>query len=46
MLTKTSFVTDEVYDLLNIITENPSHKGIQSDKQILETLAKLTEKID
>jgi len=55
MLTKTSsiaelFIIDEVFDLLNIITEklpiNSSHKETQSDKQILETLAKLTEKVD
>jgi len=55
MLTKTSSITesliiDEVSELLNIITgilpTNFPHKGAQSDKQILETLTKLTEKVD
>jgi len=55
MLTKTSsitepLITDEVSELLNIITGVPPtnfpHKGAQSDKQILETLTKLTEKVD
>jgi len=53
MLTKTPSITepliiDEVSDLLNIITRKPipPYKGTQSDKQILETLAKLTEKVD
>jgi len=55
MLTKTPSITepliiDEVSDLLNIITGKPPtnspYKGTQSDKQILETLAKLTEKVD
>jgi len=55
MLTKTSSITepliiDKVSELLNIITGVPPtnfpHKGAQSDKQILETLTKLTEKVD
>jgi len=55
MLTKTHSIAeppiiDEVSDLLNIITgklpTNSPHKEIQSDKQILETLAKLTERVD
>jgi len=53
MLTKTPSITepliiDEVSDLLNIITGKPTppYQGTQSDKQILETLAKLTEKVD
>ena len=55
MLTKTSSITesliiDEVSELLNIITGilpiNFPHKGAQSDKQILETLTKLTEKVN
>jgi len=55
MLTKTpsiteSLIIDEVSELLNIIIGIPPtnfpHKGAQSDKQILETLTKLTEKVD
>ena len=55
ILTKTSsitepLITDEVLELLNIITGVPPtnfpHKGAQSDKQILETLTKLTKKVD
>jgi len=55
MLTKTpsiteSLIIDEVSELLNIITGIPPtnfpHKRAQSDKQILETLTKLTEKVD
>jgi len=51
MLTKTHsiaepLIIDEVPDLLNIITgklpTNSPHKETQSDKQILETLAKRT----
>jgi len=55
ILTKTSSITesliiDEVSELLNIITGVPPtnfpHKEAQSDKQILETLTKLTKKVD
>jgi len=45
-----SLIIDEVSELLNIITGKPPtnflHKGAQSDKQILETLVKLTEKLN
>ena len=55
ILTKTSSITesliiDEVSELLNIIIgalpTNFPHKGAQSDKQILETLTKLTKQVD
>jgi len=55
ILTKTSSITesliiDEVSELLNIITGVPPtnfpQKEAQSDKQILETLTKLTKKVD
>ena len=45
-----SLIIDKVSELPNIIIGQPPtnfpHKGAQSDKQILETLAKLTEKVD
>ena len=55
MLTKSPSITeshiiDEALELLSVITGKPlastSHNRTQPDKQILETLAKLTEKVD
>jgi len=43
-------IIDKVLELLSVITGKPlattSHNRIQPDKQILETLAKLTKKVD
>ena len=55
MLTKSpsiaeSHIIDKVLELLSVITgkslATTSHNGAQPDKQILEILAKLTEKVD
>jgi len=40
MLTKTSFVTDEVYDLLGVITGKPLAKLIEKVDQISEQVNK------